>query len=61
MIALKFNQRLKKLGQQKESGDLQFERAKGKLREFYEQIRKKIDEHETKSFNEIRGSIFIRS
>ena len=46
LISLSLKQRLKNLVHQKELGDKEFETSKIQLKDFYRQIRTKIDEQE---------------
>jgi hypothetical protein len=52
---------IRKLNEQKNFGNLQIDKTKASIKDFYNQIRQKLDQVESKVQNELRGHIFIRS
>jgi len=61
LIAAKLNTRLQRLAKHKEAGDLQFERARLQIKDFYKQVKAKIDDIESKAQSDLRAHSFIRS
>ena len=61
LIAAKLNTRLQRLAKHKEAGDLQFEKARLQIKDFYKQVKAKIDDIEGKAQSDLRAHSFIRS
>ena len=61
LVSMKLNAKIKKLQKQKEQGEQEFEKARIDIKEFYKQIRVKIDEMETKAQTDLRANTFIRA
>lgn len=61
LIAAKLNTRLQRLAKHKEAGDLQLERARLQIKDFYKQVKAKIDDIEGKAQSDLRAHSFIRS
>ena len=61
LMAAKLNTRLQRLAKHKEAGDLQFERARLQIKDFYKQVKAKIDDIESKAQSDLRAHSFIRS
>jgi type I site-specific restriction endonuclease len=61
LIAAKLNTRLQRLAKHKEAGDLQLERARLQIKDFYKQVKAKIDDIESKAQSDLRAHSFIRS
>ena len=61
LIAAKLNTRLQRLAKHKDAGDLQLERARLQIKDFYKQVKAKIDDIESKAQSDLRAHSFIRS
>lgn len=61
LIAAKLNTRLQRLAKHKEAGDLQLEKARLQIKDFYKQVKAKIDDIESKAQSDLRAHSFIRS